>query len=356
MFPLQYGAAALSSNNTTRIINHGSWNSALDARRSPANHLVVGNVFAPLRNGNLMEQTLDRQVLEPRAEHLRLGAAASWPAIFAGAFVAAATSLVLLTLGSGLGFAAISPWPGHGVTPTTFVVTTAIWLIVMQWISASLGGYITGRLRTRWIGTHTHEVFFRDTAHGLVMWAVATVLTAAAAAASLTAALEGGAHAAGAAASGAASMLQDAASAQGGPAGHGRPPGNESGLYGTDKLFRSTSATAGGGQGSAEARGEAAHIVANSWSSGSISDADRTYLVELVAARTGSSQADAQKRVDEFVATTQDAMMKAKADADAARKAAAEGAIYLALSMLVGAFIASVSAALGGRLRDEHYL
>lgn len=268
-------------------------------------------------------------MLEPRAEHLRLGAAASWPAIFAGAFVAAATSLVLLGLGSGLGFAAISPWPGHGVTATTFAVTTAIWLIVMQWISSSLGGYITGRLRTRWIGTHPHEVFFRDTAHGLVMWAVATVLTAGVAAASLTAALEGGAHA----------------------AGQGRLPGNESGLYGTDKLFRSASAAAAGGQGLVEARGEAAHIVANSWSSGRISDADRSYLVELVAARTGSSQADAQKRVDEFVAGTQEA----KADADAARKAAAEGAIYLALSMLVGAFIASVSAALGGRLRDEHY-
>ena len=293
-----------------------------------------------------MEQILERP-LEPRAEHLRLGAAASWPAIIAGAFVAAATSLVLLALGSGLGFAAISPWPGHGVTATTFAVTTAIWLIVMQWISSSLGGYITGRLRTRWIGTHTHEVFFRDTAHGLIMWAVATVLTAAAAAASLTAALEGGAHAAG---------LQDAASVQGRPAGQGRPPGNESGVYGADKLFRSASAAAAGGQGSAEARSETAHIVANSWSTGSVSDADRSYLVELVAARTGSSQADAQRRVDEFVAGTQDAMMKAKADADAARRAAAEGAIYLALSMLVGAFIASVSAALGGRLRDEHYL
>jgi hypothetical protein len=277
-----------------------------------------------------MEQILERHVLEPRAEHLRLRAAASWPAIIAGAFVAAATSLVLLALGSGLGFAAISPWPGHGVAATTFAVTTAIWLIVMQWISSSLGGYITGRLRTRWIGTHTHEVFFRDTAHGLVMWAVATVLTAAAAAASLTAVLEGGAHAAGAA--------------------------GAAGVYGTDKLFRSTSGAAAGGQGSADARSEAAHIVANSWSSGSIPDTDRRYLVELVAARTGAPQSEAQKRVDEFVAGTQDAMMKAKADADAARKAAAEGAIYMALSMLVGAFIASVSAALGGRLRDEHYL
>jgi hypothetical protein len=279
-----------------------------------------------------MEQILEKQILEPRAEHLRLRSAASWPAIIAGAFVAAAVSLVLLALGSGLGFAAISPWPGHGVAVTTFAVTTAIWLIVMQWVSSGIGGYITGRLRTRWIGTHTHEVFFRDTAHGLVTWAVATVLVAAAAAASVSAVVGGGAHAVGAAAQG----IADSA-------------------YGVDKLFRAGPAAAGG-QGLGDARSEAAHIVANSWSTGTVSDADISYLVELVALRTGSSRADAQKRVDEFVATMRDAVIKAKADADAARKAAAEAAIYTALSMLVGAFIASAAAALGGRLRDEHYL
>jgi hypothetical protein len=279
-----------------------------------------------------MEQTLEKQILEPRAEHLRMGSAASWPAIIAGAFVAAAVSLVLLALGSGLGFAAISPWPGHGVAATTFAVTTAIWLIVMQWVSSGVGGYITGRLRTRWIGTHTHEVFFRDTAHGLVTWAVATVLVAAAAAASVSAVVEGGAHAVGAAAQ-----------------------GNANGAYGVDKLFRAGPAAVGG-QGLGDARSEAAHIVANSLSTGTVSDADISYLVELVALRTGSSRADAQKLVDEFVASTQDAVIKAKADADAARKAAAEAAIYTALSMLVGAFIASAAAALGGHLRDEHYL
>jgi len=282
-----------------------------------------------------------------------LGSAASWPAIIAGAFVAAAVSLVLLALGSGLGFAAISPWPGHGVAATTFAVTTAIWLIVMQWVSSGVGGYITGRLRTRWIGTHTHEVFFRDTAHGLVTWAVATVLVAAVAAASVSAVAEGGAHAVGAATAGAASMMQGAAMPQ---AATAQTQGNVNAAYGVDKLFRTTGPAAVGREGAGDARGEVAHIVANSWSTGNVSDADRSYLVELVAVRTGSSQADAQKRVDEFVANIQDAVIKAKADADAARKAAAEAAIFTALSMLVGAFIASVSAALGGRLRDEHYL
>src|SRR5476649_132164 len=117
------------------------------------------------------------QIAEPRAEHAR-GSAASWGAIIAGALVATAVSLVLFVLGSGLGFASISPWPARGVSATTFAASAAIWLIVMQWIASGLGGYITGRLRTRWVGTQTHEVFFRDTAHGFVTWAVATVLVA----------------------------------------------------------------------------------------------------------------------------------------------------------------------------------
>src|SRR5579883_2964960 len=80
----------------------------------------------------------------------RGGSAASWGAIFAGAAVAVAASLILLALGSGLGFAELSPWPGHRASPTTFTVTAAIWMIVTQWLSAALGGYVAGRLRTRW--------------------------------------------------------------------------------------------------------------------------------------------------------------------------------------------------------------
>lgn len=122
--------------------------------------------------------------------------AASWGAIIAGAFVAASLSVVLFVLGSGLGFASISPWPHHGISAAMFTATAAIWLIVMQWIAAGIGGYITGRLRTKWVGTHIHEVFFRDTAHGLVMWSVATMPIAAAVSAASFATMGRGAHAA----------------------------------------------------------------------------------------------------------------------------------------------------------------
>lgn len=253
--------------------------------------------------------------------------AASWPSIIAGAFVAAGATLILVALGSGVGFASISPYAVHSGSITTFAITTAIWLIVTQWISAALGGYIAGRLRTRWIGTHAHEVFFRDTAHGLVTWAVASVLVAAVAAGSLM-------SAAGAAGHAAADAANSSASA-----------------YTIDKLYRPSGA---GTPVSAETRTETAHIVANALATGTVPDADRAYLVEQVAARTGMTQAYAQSRVDSFIASVNEAQAKLKADAAAAKRAAAQASIYLALSMLIGAFIASVSAALGGRIRDEH--
>jgi hypothetical protein len=244
--------------------------------------------------------------------------AASWPAIIAGAFVAAGSSIILLALGSGIGFAVVSPWADHGNSAATFAVTTAIWLIVTQWISAALGGYIAGRLRTRWIGTHTHEVFFRDTAHGLVTWAVATVAVAALIGSSAVTMLGGGVRLS---------------------ATSGSPPAAS---YAVDKLFRPAN-EANGSQGADDPRPEAGRVMASALANGGISDADRTYLAEMVAAKAGTSRAEAQKRVDDWISST-----------DSARKAAAEASIYTALSLLIGAFIASVCAALGGRLRDEH--
>jgi hypothetical protein len=269
--------------------------------------------------------------------------AASWPSIIAGAVVATSATLILITLGSGIGLASISPWHNHGVTVTSFAVTGAIWLILTQWISAGLGGYIAGRLRTRWVGTHTHEVFFRDTAHGFITWAVATVLLAAVLSSSLMSGAGGAAHAvADVASAGAQGAMQSSATAN-----------SPVSAYSVDKLFRSAGSSSLASP-SSDPRMETGHIIANALADGDVPAADRAYLVDQVAARTGISQAAAQARVDGFIATLMQAQAKLKADADAARKAAAQTSIFLALSMLVGAFIASVAAALGGRLRDEH--
>src|ERR1700734_3041749 len=131
------------------------------------------------------------------ATRLRAIPAASWGAILAGAVVAVSVSLVLVTLGAGLGFASVSPWSDRGLSASAFTVASTIWLIVTQWLSAAAGGYISGRLRHRWLATHTHEGFFRDTAHGLITWAVATLFILAILAGSMASLLGGGARAIG---------------------------------------------------------------------------------------------------------------------------------------------------------------
>ena len=118
-----------------------------------------------------------------------------------------------------------------------------------------------------------------------------------------------------------------------------------------DTLFRPAQPTATGNAG--DAKSEAGRILATSLANGSMSAPDRTYLVQLAAARAGVSQQDAEKRVDDMVAQAKAAADKARVAADDARKASAKLTFYTFFSMLVGAFIASVSGALGGRLRDE---
>jgi hypothetical protein len=294
---------------------------------------------------------------------LRAGSAASWGAIFAGAVVAISVSLILMTLGAGLGFASVSPWHGHGASASGFAAAGTIWLIVTQWLSAGVGGYLAGRLRQRWLATHTHEVFFRDTAHGLVTWSLATLVVAAVLVGSAASVIEGGARSVGgmvgAGAHGAGMMGGNPHDRNMRPEGNMGPEGGEGagpgGAYDLDKLFRNATPSNGG----TEPRGndgkmEAAHVAANAAATGNVSAEDRTYLASLVAAKTGVTPDEAQKRVDAFIQSTQDAANKAKAAADEARKAAATEALYMALALLIGAFIASVAAVIGGRLRDEH--
>ncbi len=269
--------------------------------------------------------------------------AVSWAAIFSGAFATLAVTLILVALAAGLGLAAVSPWPNTAASATTFSIVTGIGLIVVQWLASGMGGYITGRLRTKWVGVHTHEVFFRDTAHGFLAWALATVVGTLLLASGVSSAIGGGVHAASTVAGGAA---QGAASA-----GTASMSSGVSG-YDVDLLFRSGHPDANASPQAVT--GEATRILASGLANGDVSVADRTYLAQLVAARTGLSQADAQKRVDDVVAQEKDAVTKAKQAADAARKATSEFAIFLALSMMIGAFIASAAAAYGGSLRDEH--
>jgi hypothetical protein len=248
-------------------------------------------------------------------------AAVSWAAVVAGAIAAAALTLVLLAFGAGMGFSAVSPWGSSGVSASTFQISTGIYLIVVAMLASTIGGYIAGRLRTKWFGVHTHEVFFRDTAHGFLAWGLATVVSAAFLAAAAS-------NIAGGASSGLAPTA-------GGPMD-----------YYVDALLRSNPTASPNATDLRATRLEIARILTSGLRSDDVPAPDRTYVVQVVAARTGLSHADADKRVS-------DVINQAKTGLDNARKAAAKLSLWLTASLLIGAFSASLAATEGGYVSDN---
>jgi hypothetical protein len=282
------------------------------------------------------QSTVKRPVLERHTDFPNVGGkdeaygpGVSWPAVIAGAFVAAALSLILLSLGTGLGFSAISPWSNVGMSASTVGRAAIVWLIVTEIIASAMGGYLAGRLRTKWVNVHTDEVYFRDTAHGFLVWAVGLVVTAsflASAAASLAG--TGGGQA-GNGTSEAAGMSVATASPS---------------SYLMDTLFRT--ATSNSERTDAPEVAQADRIFVRSLHQGSMSGADQAYLAQLVSARTGLSQSDAAKRVSDVFA-------EARESADRARKALAHLSLWLFVALLIGAFSASFAGTIGGRQRDH---
>lgn len=273
------------------------------------------------------------------------GSGVAWGAIFAGAAAAAALSLVLFILGSGLGLASISPWSYHSAA--AIGISTILWISFTQLAASAVGGYMAGRLRTRWSGVHADEVYFRDTAHGLLAWAVATVLTALLAGGALRATLSGAIDA------GAGVAKATAVFGAAGAAKEGADAGLNPLDYFSDLLLRSEKAPAAADS----ARAEVARIVANGLQAGSLPAADRSYLAQLVAARGGMPLPDAEKRVDDVYAKAGTALAGAKAKAreaaDTARKASAGAALWMTVALMLGAFVASLAATFGGALRDD---
>ena len=265
--------------------------------------------------------------------------AVAWAAIFAGAAAAAVLSLILLILGTGLGLSALSPWANEGASAKTLGISTGLWVVFMQLAASVLGGYIAGRLRTRWLNLDTDEVVFRDTAHGFLAWAVATIFTAALLSSTITSLVGSGVRAGAAVASSAASTAATAAAND-----------NGSSNYLMDQLFRSAKPRPGGSDPASSA--EVTRIFANGLAAGQLPPEDARYVAQVVSQRTGISQQEAEKRVNETFAKAKEAQTKAREAADAARKASATAALLLFISLLIGAFLASLCAIYGGRRRD----
>jgi hypothetical protein len=270
--------------------------------------------------------------------------AVSWGAIAAGAVGAAALALLLIAFGAGLGLSAISPWSNSGVSASTFKTGTGIYLVIVAVMSSAVGGYLAARLRSKWVGAHAHEVFFRDTAHGFIAWAFATLLSA-----SVLSSVTG-------------YLANGTAAAVGGAASAANRSVNPADIY-VDKLFRpattdqpTSTPTSSPGAGnnlaapSSTILNQSRAEVLRLWSASfqdnqDLSATDKTYVAQVVAARTGMSRVDAEKRVN-------DVITEAKSAADDTRKGAAKLSFWLTAAMLFGAFAASLAAVEGGSLRD----
>jgi len=298
--------------------------------------------------------------------------AVSWGAIFAGAAAAASLALMLLMLGAGLGLTSISPWENHGLAAGTVGIVAIAWLTFTQIVASGMGGYLAGRLRTKWVDTHTNEIYFRDTAHGFLTWAVALLVSAVLLTTTVSSLIGGSAKVIGSVAGGAMATAMSNA-------------GDESSVlskssmeYFTRSLFRSTaSAPADNGGLPANTSGndamamnqpvppkaespaqlaEVTGIFANSIYTGALPQEDLTYVAQLVSQNTGISQQEAEQRVqavyDKAQANLKEAKNKAQQAADAARKATSYVTLWSFISLLIGAFVASLCATYGGRQRD----
>lgn len=312
----------------------------------------------------------------------------SWAAVFAGALAAAVLSLLLFMLGIGLGLSSLSVWSGRGADGETVGWAAIVWLAFTQLASAGIGGYLAGRLRTGWTGIHSDEVHFRDTAHGFLAWAFATVLMFSLMGSVAAAAISGTAKTAGAVASTAAGSVANAvggASSAAISGAVGADVGRNAGASGPNQgmdywiqgLFRRNSSGAQQEQTTSEAKAtaqqiqsaaddarEASVIFAQALRSGNLPEEDARYLGQLVASRTDLSTDEAtakvqrafgqlQQQIEEAKQKAAAAEQKAKETAEAARKATAYSLLWAFVALLVGAFVGSLAATWGGRQRDS---
>lgn len=274
--------------------------------------------------------------------------AVSWASVFAGAAGAASLSLILLMLGTGLGLSSVSPWAHHGISKTTFGVTTILWVTFTQLVASGLGGYLAGRLRTRWVEVHRDEVYFRDTVHGFLSWAVSSLLTAALLTSVMASITNSNAQSEASATGHTTTGLTAMAGSTKSDVGTGSMD------YLIDSLFRREATLAL--IATPLPRAEVGLIFTTNIHTRALPGQDVRYVGQLLTQHTGLSQQAAEKRVEETYARAQaqwsDTQTEAAQLADTARKASAYASLWLFIALLSGAFVASLAATAGGRQRD----
>ena len=266
-----------------------------------------------------------------------------WPAIIGGVVLASAISLLLLTFGSALGLSFIDFRAADDVMPLWVAIAAGTWLLWVQVSSFMAGAYLTGRLRRRHGDATEHEVDVRDGAHGLLVWAGALVVGALIATGGITAIANAVGGAASTAVTAASNAADDAAAAV------------DPNAYFADMLFRpaANAAPAAAGADTAPARAEAGRIIAQGAVAGTVSEADRAYLAQLVAQNTGMTPEEANARVGEVVTAIDNAKAEAAEVAENVRRTSVVAAFLTAAALLVSAAGAYWAAQKGGNHRDS---
>lgn len=269
--------------------------------------------------------------VEATATSVQRASFVEWGPVLAGALVASALSFVLLTFGAAIGLSATSPWPNSGVSAKVLASLAVFWTLSQQIGAFMVGGYLAGRMRNRWAESSHDEVEFRDGLHGGLVWAVGVVLGAALLMMAAGATARTGAQIAGKGAEAAiASTSSDSMETV------------------VDTMLRPTAPGKAPAQGSSEAeqRKEVSRILAASVTTGSLSNENRTYLAQLVAQRTGLSQPEAEKRIN-------DAQNAAREAADKARRAGILTGLVTAVSLVISLGAAWWAGTKGGDHRDN---
>ena len=263
------------------------------------------------------------------------GSYVDWPAVLAGAVLAAAVSLLFLTFGSAIGLSLTEPFGRTDAPLFWAAVAIGLWLVWVQVSAFLVGGYVTGRLRRRHPGATEHEVEVRDGIHGLLVWGTGIVLSALLAFGGLGALATSASNIVGSAAGAAASAAGDELA--------GANPFD----YTVDVLFRGDTGEAG------DPRAEATRILVAGVTGEGVTDADRDYLASVVSSRTGLSEEEARARVDEVVAQAQAIQDDIAEAAEQARRIGILVAFVTAASLLVSAAAAYIAAGAGGSHRDQ---
>ena len=282
--------------------------------------------------------------------------AVSWGAIFAGATAAAALALILLLLGVGLGLSSISPWAFGGVNLSNIGISAILWLNFTQVVAYGMGGYLAGRLKTKWITAHSDEVYFRDTAHGFLTWAVASLATAALLTSVIGSIIGTGVQSAAVITSVVSSNVATENTKNISP----NPIANQIDYF-VSSLFRKNNNASTVSDSninvSNNTKSEISIIFMAAIRNGDMPTSDIAYTSQLVSERTGLSELEAKKRVIDTFSKLQiklrSAEQHAKKATDIAQKSSAYAALWLFISLLMGAFVASYAATCGGRNRDN---